>query len=107
MGLFDRPYMPLNSTANNVTSAEHNAVARKLARNAMVLLQNEGELLPLDLHKLGRIAVIGADAASPTVGGGGSGGETRTTHGFGVLLVQDDGLVDNGLRRVVLIALMV
>ena len=30
MGLFDRPYMPLNSTANNITSAEHNVVARKL-----------------------------------------------------------------------------
>ena len=24
MGLFERPFLPLNSTANNVTSAEHN-----------------------------------------------------------------------------------
>ena len=40
----------------------------------MVLLQNSGSLLPLDVHELSSIAVIGKDAASPTVGGGGSGG---------------------------------
>ena len=38
-----------------------------------MLLKNEGSLLPLDKHKLGSIAVIGAEAADPTVGGGGSG----------------------------------
>ena len=38
-----------------------------------MLLKNEGSLLPLDKHKLGSIAVIGAEAANPTVGGGGSG----------------------------------
>ena len=74
MGLFDREPMLLNSTANNVTSAEHNAVARMLARSSMVLLKNDGSLLPLDLHELTSIAVIGNEAANPIVGGGGSGG---------------------------------
>ena len=74
LGLFERPFMALNSTANNVTSAEHNVAARKLARAAMVLLQNEDSLLPLDLHTVSGIAVIGKDAAQPVVGGGGSGG---------------------------------
>ena len=40
----------------------------------MVLLKNVGRLLPLDKYKLSSIALIGRDAADPTVGGGGSGG---------------------------------
>ena len=37
MGLFDsdRQFLPLNTTAKNVTSAAHNLVARKLARAGM------------------------------------------------------------------------
>ena len=89
MGIFDRPIMSLNATANNVTSAEHNAVARKLAREAMVLLQNSGSLLPLDGHKLRSIALIGKDAASPTVGGGGSGGSFPYAHTQPSSLVGD------------------
>ena len=40
----------------------------------MVLLKNVGRLLPLDKYNLSSIALIGRDAADPTVGGGGSGG---------------------------------
>ena len=74
MGLFDRPTPFLNASATNVSSAAHNSVARRLARSAMVLLKNENALMPLDLRKLGSIALIGRDAAAPTVGGGGNGG---------------------------------
>jgi beta-glucosidase len=73
MGLFDRPVLPLNTSYTNVTSTEHNAVARKLARAGMVLLKNTGSLLPLDKHNISSIALIGKDVTNPTVGGLGSG----------------------------------
>ena len=43
-GLFDRPVT--GNIANNVTSDEHNALARSFAANAMVLLANNG-ILPI------------------------------------------------------------
>ncbi|RKP56246.1 glycosyl hydrolase [Cohnella endophytica] len=51
-------------------SEAHHRLAREVARESMVLLKNEGELLPLP--KAGRIAVIGALAKQPRYQGGGS-----------------------------------
>ncbi len=48
----------------------HHALARKVARESMVLLRNEGPLLPLAPGK--RIAIIGAFARTPRYQGGGS-----------------------------------
>lgn len=48
----------------------HHALARTVARESMVLLKNEGGILPLE--KDGTIAVIGALAKSPRYQGGGS-----------------------------------
>jgi beta-glucosidase len=42
-----------------INSAAHRAVALKAAQESIVLLQNRGNLLPLDKTKLRRIAVIG------------------------------------------------
>lgn len=42
-----------------VNSAEHRAVSLKVAQQSIVLLQNRGNLLPLDRAKLKRIAVLG------------------------------------------------
>jgi beta-glucosidase len=42
-----------------IDSAEHRAVALKAAQESIVLLQNRGDLLPLDKTKIKRIAVIG------------------------------------------------
>jgi beta-glucosidase len=50
----------------------HRALAREAAQKSFVLLRNEGDLLPLDPSKLRRIAVIGALAAKPNLGDGGS-----------------------------------
>ncbi|EFU40896.1 glycoside hydrolase family 3 domain protein [Paenibacillus vortex V453] len=49
---------------------EHHALARKVAGESMVLLQNEDQLLPLGQDS--KIAVIGAFAKTPRFQGGGS-----------------------------------
>lgn len=69
MGLFDEPNT--NSKDNNVTSDDHNHIARAIASQGTVLLKNEG-VLPLG-SDVKNIVVIGKQAASPTVHGGGSG----------------------------------
>ena len=49
----------------------HHALARRIAGEAIVLLKNEGGLLPLP-KDLGKLAVIGAAAKEPYFQGGGS-----------------------------------
>jgi beta-glucosidase len=53
---------------------EGRQVALEAARSGMVLLKNEGNLLPLDKSKIKSIAVIGPDAYPAQVVGGGSAG---------------------------------
>ena len=53
-----------------VGSAAHRAIAREAAEKSIVLLKNEGGLLPLSGG--GRLAVIGRLAAEPNTGDGGS-----------------------------------
>lgn len=49
------------------------AVARTLSEQSMVLLQNNGSLLPLDAKKVKKIVLVGTDALAPTTSGTGSG----------------------------------
>lgn len=61
---------------NNVTSLEHSTLARSIAVQSAVLLQNEGTFLPLDRAKVAKhkVSIIGAAGhRSPITGGGGSG----------------------------------
>lgn len=61
LGLFDAPYAradPAREAAAMLTP-EHRALAREAARRSIVLLKNEGDLLPL-AGTARRIAVIGA-----------------------------------------------
>jgi beta-glucosidase len=51
---------------------EGRQVALEAARASMVLLKNDGNLLPLDKAKVRTIAVIGPDAVPTPTGGGGS-----------------------------------
>jgi len=54
-------------------SVEHALVARKIAEEGIVLLQNKANVLPLDVHTIKSIAVIGENATRKmTVGGGSS-----------------------------------
>jgi len=65
-GLFDRPLTP-----GGLDTATDAAVAGQVAASALVLLKNDGDLLPLAAHS-GRIAVIGGHADVGVISGGGS-----------------------------------
>ncbi|QHM71146.1 beta-glucosidase family protein [Mixta intestinalis] len=51
--------------------AAHHALSQRLAAESIVLLKNEGNLLPLDARKTPRIAVIGKPAQEPVIQGSG------------------------------------
>ena len=62
MGLFDNPYKGDNRHPENVVhSKEHQAVSLRAALESIVLLKNEGSVLPLS-RSLKRVAVIGPNA---------------------------------------------
>jgi beta-glucosidase len=70
-GKMDDPAaLPAALPAGAVNTPEHQALARELAEESIVLLKNEGGILPLKDVK--RIAVIGPNAAEARIGGGGS-----------------------------------
>jgi beta-glucosidase len=68
-GFYDREQTDLTIP---VYSQEGREVALEEARSGMVLLKNEGNLLPLDRTKIKSIAVLGPDAYPAVIGGGGS-----------------------------------
>jgi beta-glucosidase len=71
LGEFDPPArVPYSKISPDViNSKEHRELALKAARESIVLLKNEGNLLPLDKSKLKKIAVIGPHADLFTAGG--------------------------------------
>lgn len=69
LGLFENPYVDPDYAEKTTNSPEHRALALKAAEEEIVLLKNEGYLLPLDLNKVKSIAVIGPDAADVHLGG--------------------------------------
>jgi beta-glucosidase len=94
------------SPASIVGCDEHIALSREAAQKSMVLLKNDGALLPL--AKSGTLAVIGKLAAVPNTGDGGS-SKTHPRHvvtplegiraGFGGTVVQHDaGDIDAAAR---------
>lgn len=62
-GLFERPYIDPELHKSVLGLAEHKRKALALAQESMVLLKNDGDLLPLDSQGL-TIAVIGPHAHS-------------------------------------------
>lgn len=69
MGLFDDPYVDVNYADQFTGNAEMRATALKAARQSMVLLKNEGNMLPLDKSKVKKLAIIGPNADKCLLGG--------------------------------------
>jgi beta-glucosidase len=68
LGLFEQPYVNVDSAAHWNGHASHRALALDAARASVVLLKNEAQVLPLS-RAIRSIAVIGADAAEARLGG--------------------------------------
>ena len=63
---------PSGAPASVVASDAHRQLARTAAHRAMVLLRNEGDLLPVDPAALQTVAVLGRLASIANLGDGGS-----------------------------------
>ncbi len=68
-GLFDDPYVDPAYAEKITNSPEHQRLALEAGHEAIILLKNKGNLLPLDKTKYKRIAVIGPNAADLHLGG--------------------------------------
>jgi beta-glucosidase len=68
IGLFDN----YNCDTSKVNNAEHMKVALNVAKEGIVLLKNQGSILPIDINKVRSIAVIGPNSNVARTGGGGS-----------------------------------
>ncbi len=69
IGLFDHPYVDVNAAAHALNTPAHRQVALQAARESMILLKNQNNLLPLDPARFKHIAVIGPDAEFAHLGG--------------------------------------
>ena len=70
MGFLDHDQTDSSIPRNDPANA---AVALKVASEGIVLLKNEGKLLPLDRAKVRHIVVTGPNGETAIIGGGGSG----------------------------------
>ena len=71
--LIFRTAMNSRKPFGSLCSPEHNAAARRIAGEGMVLLKNDGWVLPVDLSKTKKLLVVGENAVKMmTVGGGSS-----------------------------------
>lgn len=85
VGLLDGPKHRDNSVVN---CPEHRDLVREAGARAIVLLKNDGGLLPLDATRLRSIAVIGPNAAENRLGMGGSGYVTAFTNVSGLEAIR-------------------
>lgn len=69
LGLFENPLVNPERAAAVVNSPAHQALACEAALRSVVLLKNDGGILPLDPVTVGRVAVIGPNAADVHLGG--------------------------------------
>ena len=69
LGLFEDPYVDTDSIQNDEKLINDRQIALKAAKETIVLLKNENDLLPFDLNKIKTLAVIGPNADRKLLGG--------------------------------------
>lgn len=69
MGLFEHPYSDEQHCAAVISRQEHKATALEAARKGIVLLKNEGSLLPLDAQRYKKVLVTGINANDQNIMG--------------------------------------
>lgn len=105
LGLFENPYVDPDRADQISGSAATRPLALEAARQAIVLLQNRGGLLPLQVAETRRVAVIGPHVAEVMLGGYSGvprhsvsilegirkrlGADAAVTHAEGVRLTED------------------
>lgn len=90
LGLFEHPYC--NPAEAVKLSDRHLDLALQVAQEAMILLKNERQLLPLDKSKFKNIAVIGPNANQCIIGGYSGNPKTRITPLQGIQERAGDGV---------------
>jgi len=68
-GAFENPYVDVKQVAKKTGTPADIALARESARQSVVLLRNQNNLLPLDATKIKTLAVIGTHAKDTPIGG--------------------------------------
>lgn len=68
-GLFDSPDSLPQGVIN---TPEHRDLARRLAEESITLMKNDRNVLPFDIKRVKKLAVIGPNAVTAHLGGGGS-----------------------------------
>ena len=68
LGLFDDPYGDPDKVDKVVRSKEHVALAKRVADESIVLLENKNSILPLDLEKYKSIALLGPNSNASVAG---------------------------------------
>lgn len=68
LGLFDNPYGEPDKVDKVVRSKEHVALAKQMADESIVLLENKGGILPLDMSRYKSVAVLGPNSGFGPVG---------------------------------------
>jgi beta-glucosidase len=78
LGLFENPYVNISETENFQDRDSIHKLARQAARESIVLLKNDNDLLPLKSN-LKSIAIIGPDATDCRLGGYSGPGVKKTS----------------------------
>jgi beta-glucosidase len=65
LGLFERPYTEEGLEAQFILREEHRRAALEMAHKSIVLLKNEGSLLPLQVTRIALIGPLADDRAAP------------------------------------------
>ncbi len=69
LGIFDDPYVDPDLAEEICGSEKNRELSLQTARESITMLKNENNLLPIDLEKVGTIAVIGPNADRSLLGG--------------------------------------